>query len=309
MPTPRKLALPRPKDPTEEHADWLEWAALSSLSSFISWSDYQTDLRIAGADDEEVDGDENGTPFEVLIDDIVAELQERSDSCGGKAYPFEVEQDGLAHRRQTNLSVYEFLLGLTLRDNQIQSSEHIGERLFEEVCSLALGAFLDSPRYPAETRVFGFPRRLEPAGFRDALDKLCHDLGEGRGCATAPRIANQKDAKLDLVGWKRFADGRASQLIVFGQCATGANWYEKLSDLQPGKWCELWMDRSPFVIPVSAFFLPRRIERDRWEEASRYGGVLFDRCRISGLVEQLDQSLAEKVISWTSAAIQRSEAA
>lgn len=300
--------LPGLHDAIEEHADWVEWAAILSGSSFTSWSDHQTDLRIAsGLDDN--GAIEGSAPFEVLIDDLIAELEDRRKSCGDSAYPFEIEREGLSYKGQPEFSAYTFLLGLTLLGAQPFGNLPHGERLFEDLCSVALGSFLDGSRDRAEIRVFGFPRRIEPAGFKDAVDKLCKELREGRRCTELSGVASQKDAKLDLVGWKGFADGRGSQLIVFGQCATGANWFDKLYELRPDVWCSLWMERRPLVSPVPSFFLPRRVERERWEHASRYGGILFDRCRISGLISELEAGLADDLACWTAGAVRRGRSA
>ena len=45
--------------------------------------------------------------------------------------------------------------------------------------------------------------------------------------------------------------------MVFGQCATGRNWRDKLTDdLQPGDFCKRWFREQPAFTPSSAFFVP-----------------------------------------------------
>lgn len=71
-------------------------------------------------------------------------------------------------------------------------------------------------------------------------------------------------------------------MIAFGQCAAGANWPAKVSELPDTRsWCQAWMIRPPCVPPVRMFFVPHRLTREEWETRSTIGGVLFERCRIS----------------------------
>jgi hypothetical protein len=304
----QKPTLPNPTDAEEVHADWLEWCAMASGQGFASWSDHQRDL---GLGDEDVLSEEVlGTrPFEVLVDATAAELQDRARGCGTVAYPFEVLPDGLSYRRAGAPGIYEFLLSIAMLGKDAAPSREPGERLFEELSVQAALAYLGSREAGAKVFPFGFPRTASPSSFTQALDQLCKELGEGYR-APSGRLTDRhkKDAKLDLVAWRPFQDGRGSQLILFGQCATGVDWFDKVHELDADAWCKTWITKPPLVTPVETFFLPRRIERERWEEASRHGGILFDRCRISSLVDRPDEVFATRLADWTTEALARGNA-
>ena len=81
------------------------------------------------------------------------------------------------------------------------------------------------------------------AGFHEAGERTVRRLA-GRLRVSAPENETKvtaKDGKLDIVVWRRFADGRPGQLIGFGQCKTGTSWPDDLTKLQPEGFCAKWM--------------------------------------------------------------------
>src|SRR5262249_49084487 len=128
----------------------------------------------------------------------------------------------------------------------------------------------------------------------------CTQVGEGQGCRVdRPSVRDQKDAKLDLIVWRPFSDARPGKLMGFGQCATGQDWMDKLTHLQPQAFCGMWLLDTPAVPPVRLFFVPFRIEKHRWLEASMQGGVIFDRCRIAAHARRLGSDLLRECSAWT----------
>lgn len=296
--TPR-LTLPSISEAPEEHADWIELNLLVNRSSFISWADHERSLVI-GADGEEV-SDDGVDELERLLDDTASEFASRSRACGGalESYPFVATAEGVEARAIAQMSVYQFLLLLSrLGKNAGPPSSH-AERLFEELSAVALRQYLGVSS-GADTWRFGFPRRVGPPGFGDAVQHLCGALGEGAGARDTPESAHQKDAHLDIVAWKGFPDRKPGQLIAFGQCATGENWESKVAELNPSAWCRLWLNEMPLVDPVGAFFVPHRVERKHWRRTTAYGGILFDRCRIAWLTPSVDGRLGEELAEWVS---------
>ena len=125
-------------------------------------------------------------------------------------------------------------------------------------------------------------------------------MGEGRGPRPSETLRDQMDAKLDVVAWKDFADGRPGKLILFGQCATGDDWRDKIGELPAtAKWCDSWLVRVPVVDPLRVFFVPHRIPAKRWDHANRYGGVFFDRCRIAQLSGGLAADALAECRAWS----------
>ena len=62
-----------------------------------------------------------------------------------------------------------------------------------------------------------------------------------------------------LIAWLPFADRREGQIVCFGQCATGANWRDKLSELQPQDFAHKWLQDQFAAAPGKMFFMPHRI--------------------------------------------------
>jgi hypothetical protein len=298
----KMVELPNIGDPPEVQADWLEWSALSEPDAFVSWTSYQGNLTQAGSDDAPdtaQDQDEDDL-LEDLINEVDRELNSRRNACGGKtgSYPYEMTHEGVAYSGNDNNLTYRFLLLLSLFGKDAGPQGYHPEKLFEDLCSLALHEYLGGAATGFERAVFGFPRRLLPKHFPKALDELCRLMGEGAGSFGREPEIDQKDAKLDLVAWRAFPDGRRGKLIGFGQCATGDDWTDKAFELHPQKWCRLWMKDSAGIDPFGSLFIPHRPPENKWLIAANYAGVLFDRCRIAWLVPSPQGDLADDIKKW-----------
>jgi hypothetical protein len=307
-------------DAREQHADWLELCALKDSDRNASLSDLLRELDVSGSFDaspslEDTHEEEDGTlaenvseepartegkkQYEAAADDAFLEVSERLAACGGNGtYPFEVGENYLAVRDETEQSVYVFLLLLSTFGHDAGPAPGDGAKLFEEVSAQAAETYLGGNRV-ACSKVFGFPRRLQPKDFGPALDDLCRAMGEGVGHRERPTSKDQKDAKLDVVAWRGFPDGRRGKLIAFGQCATGANWPDKLTELQPQDWCRFWMRETPATFPIRFFFVPHRIEEQTWLHTCVHGGVLFERCRIAHLAQSSPADLVARLTAWS----------
>jgi len=312
------FSVPKLSDSAEEKADWVELYALKDDDGNASFSDLLTALGISGTADaaEEDDDDAEDLPDEMSDDDryegagedAFLEITDRLESCGrtSAGYPFEVAGSAVVCRDTTLTSVYVFLLLLSRYGHKAGGAD--GAKIFEEVCAKAAESYLGALETHVRSYVFGFPRRIGPRGFAKALDALCAELGEGcrrSGSATSP---DQKDAKLDIVAWRSFADRRQGKLIAFGQCATGADWKDKATELiPPESWCKLWMLDQPAVWPIRMFFVPHRINGNMWFETCVKGGILFDRCRIVQHSGLLSKDLQDRIAAWSKAAIAKNQ--
>ena len=88
------------------------------------------------------------------------------------------------------------------------------------------------------------------------------------------------------------------ELSGFGQCATGDDWPDKVFELQPKKWCALWMKDPACIDPFSSLFIPHRPSEEKWLTGAHYAGVLFDRCRIAWLIPTPEGELATDIQAW-----------
>jgi hypothetical protein len=287
--------LPAPGPTREERADWLELTALGRRRRSACLEDLAGALRRAAADRDAPDRDRRA---EAAASDAFTELHDRRQACAG-AHPFRMAGEVVEAGRTAVRAPYAFLLLLGAFGAGAGPPGLDGASLFEEVCAAAGASYLGGRRAGARALVFGAPRRHSPAGFRAAVDHLCDALGEGGGCRPRARLRHQRDSRLDLVVWRTFPDRRAGKLIAFGQCATGRGWPDKLEELQPRAFVALWL-REPLAIePLRLFFVPFRVDAERWEEASLRGGVLFDRCRIAALAGELDPDVRDRCAAWS----------
>ena len=240
--------------------------------------------------------------LERVAGDALERLAFRAE-CLGDAYPF-VVNGALSAKPDAEATIYAFLAAITSLGWRNEDAPESAASLFEHVSAAALVSYMGGPM-TAQSYDFGFPRRNGPSAFHDAVEELCQSMGEGLGCKVPrPETAQVKDAKLDLVGWIPFGDGRLNQLSVFGQCATGANWRSKINELQPVAFCKQWLKESPAVNPSIAFFVPRHIEEQYWREAAISEHLLlFDRLRIVRVLDGVDQDLADRCAQWTESAI------
>jgi hypothetical protein len=254
------LAIPTPVSDAINLADWLEVRALIVDDGSASSADMRRALVSMGVTGEEdvatvrlVDAEE------VMAAEAFAEIEDRIRACPD-GYPFFV--DGAQLKRRGDLDrywAYNFCLLLAVQGANRGEAPVRSAELFEEVSEIAARKYISG-----QSVKFGFPRRVLPGGFMDALEKVCVQVGEGDKPKTRPGSADVKDARLDIVAWRPFPDRRRAQLILFGQCAAGGNWDDKLTDLQPRAFTDLyWMD-PPAADIVKGFFTPFRVSHNDW---------------------------------------------
>jgi hypothetical protein len=300
----QRLTVPPATANPVEHADWLEIEALIATDRNSSMQDLASALRRAGSGEEVENervianpddpvGDRGGETLEPIVEAAFAEVEDRTKACDG-SYPFKIEDSAIQGHRGSRNALYVFLLLVSKFGKDAGPDDLNVAKLFEEVAEVAIKNCLGGPKNQIMTYQFGFPRRLEPSGFRAALDDLCQRLGEGVKSKERPTTKDQNDAALDLIAWRPFPDGRRGQIMAWGQCATGNDWREKLTELQPSAWASTWMYEMPTVLPLRTFFIPHRVRSDRWDVEVARAGVLFDRCRISALSSRLPSDVRDQ---------------
>jgi hypothetical protein len=293
----------------EERADWLEWRALKADDGSSSVQDLIQELRRTGTADAVTNPDvpysaidHGAETTEATADDTFTEIESRQIACGknSHAYPFRVGDGFIQLKKDAEKSPYVFLLLLSIYGLRRFKSVPKVEGLFEDVSRFAAHGYFGGTNRGVKSFPFGFPRRLKAAHFPKALDELCTAMGEGSSHLKREIVDNQKDAKLDLVVWKGFADGRQSKLVAFGQCAAGNDWRDKISELNAEAFIRSWIAGDFPVTPLRMFFVPRRIERPRWNVLAMSGGILFDRCRIVQHSNSIDDTTLTAATKWTS---------
>lgn len=293
--------VPSPFAEVHEIADFAEllcWRkGFSSVNSLVH--------DVARLAENEYSG---GVPEEECLTEKVKEayeeLERRMKDCGG-GYPFCIGRGGDTLRALTcngsgKFTIYKYLL-LATRLNMSKSRQHAGidgtelfERLSAEACREYFGD-------RAESMVFG--TAAGEHGFQDKVNDLCAKLGEGSGYTShVKKQGNEKDGKLDVVAWKHLSDGLAGKLIAFGQCKTGTEFRNALTELQPDSFCRKWL-RTPLAVnPMRTFFIAEALPRLDWFNYVSDGGLVFDRCRIVDVSCHVSQDISTTVKAWTDAA-------
>ena len=303
------LESPLATSGSHELADWIELKALSADDQNASFQDVVVELRRSGTIDavhEDIESllDSHGTPSELLVSDVFAEIGRRH-VAAGSGYPFNVKDEYIQLKSIDIFnSTYIFQLLLSSLGVDAGTRSRIRpERDFEDISLEAARNYFGCNQHDGHY-LFAFPRRTSRRSFPEAVDELVGMLGEGGGCRHISIARNQKDAHLDLVVWHGFRDNRPGQLIAFGQCAAGKNWKSKITELpDAGKWCQVWMRESPLVSPVRMFFIPHRPTRAEWVTKLSYGGIPFERCRIAYHAPEIPQHIASRCRRWIKAAL------
>ena len=304
------IRSPSASSDSTTQADWLELKALASFDGNSSFQDLVAEFRRGGSTDAIQDSmdalvDVRGETSERLADAVFAELEERALSAGD-GYPFSVGDQAiqLGPDALSTGSTYVFLLLLSWFGVAAGTGTRIRpERDFEDISQAAAESYFGRNEHDG-SYLFAFPRRTRASGFPAAVDELARELGEGGGAKPVKPAAHQKDAHLDLVVWHGFADRRPGQVIAFGQCAAGANWTTKLSELPDTRsWCQAWMLQPPCVPAVRMFFVPHRLTREEWETRATIGGVLFERCRIAYHAPELPSTVRTRGVRWSKAVL------
>lgn len=297
----------------EDLADWLEWRALHDRDGSVSIVDLQRELTRTGSTDAlapesaPAGVDDRGSEIaETIAAGAFSRLKERVSQCGDTGrYPFAVNGLCLERAEDADESLYTFLLLLSTYGPKKRAKGDVPAGTFEDVARHAAEGYCGGPSAEVGSFAFGFPRRAEPAGFRDAIDSLCRVTGEGDGHHLRPVAADQKDAKLDLVVWRSFADRRRGKWWAFGQCAAGMDWREKVSELDSEAFCELWLKGDVPVKPSRMFFVPHAVEDHRWIEVSRRAGIVFDRCRIVAVAKTIPRKTEKAYRKWSRTILKR----
>ena len=317
---------PSPQASAHELADFVElmaWrdgvfsvAARSNASARLEENDYsggvpEEDIATESTNTNDMvvqSGEDMEQP--VVVGEEFKEIQRRAESCG-TGYPFAISRNGQILRRAFDPdngkhTTYLYLLLATrlhMSNTARGSSGPVhgglnGTDIFEGLSANVGRNYLGQR---ACSFVFGTASCI--GSFAERVNALCRQLGEGGrfdSQITAP--PTERDGKLDIVSWIPFSDLLPGKLIVFGQCKTGTNYRNALTQLQPDAFCKKWLRREMPVTPMRAFFVAEALSRSRWYDTVADSGLLFDRCRIVDFCENVGGDVLDKVTTWTSAA-------
>lgn len=231
-------------------------------------------------------------PTDLQLEEALIEIERRSRDFGA-LYPFDVNGRGIRITRKEENALYECLLLLSLRGTPLRASGQYGrsDLIFDEIVRIA---FRNHAGQGANSVVFGWPPRGDrPNIFSLAVAWVADCIGVGVKNPKIPDI--YKDAGVDIISWKSFADGRSSFPVTLIQNTVQFDFRQKPRDVLPSQW-RGWLEisadpRVGFAVPFS---LPR--EDPWWEHASTDVDTMMDRGR---LMSQLQEEHLKAWPTWS----------
>ncbi len=327
-------------DEIVDHADWVETSSLFRADGNTSQEDLARAINVAR--------DVSQQEARQIAQDAFDELADRVASCGANdhpkvsCYPFELIDSNSILQKKPAIPAYPdagllylFLLILTRSDMSSTARKNSvldPTKVFERLCADVLKEFWGGESDHSDSIVFGTakvavakvtakpkgrpkgkttPKPKAPAvtGFSRNINHLCTTLQEGAGWKSGARSPGAGDGKLDAVVYRKFRDKRPGGLVGFAQCKTGIHWRQHLAKLQPRGFCGNYMVSPLLIDPLRIYMVPHRIVANRWEEDTRAGGLLFDRCRIIHYGNLIKPTILDDCRAWLQAALAGSKQA
>jgi hypothetical protein len=143
--------------------------------------------------------------------------------------------------------------------------------------------------------------RTRTVGLRTIVNDIASRLGESTGKISRWTTEAAKDAELDLLAYRPFVDGRVGIPVYLMQCASGANWEDKLHTPR----LEIWKRLIEFTAePKKAFATPfALLDSEFIRSCNLVNGMLLDRYRILSAANNkrrwLSSKLKARLIGWS----------
>ncbi len=237
-----------------------------------------------------------------FVNDAFATLDLRSRLLG-EGYPLEATNDGYRHRGDwEDFTPYTFCLMLSLANShapwiaQTFPPDYSTQgELFEELTAEAVAITLNGWR----TQPTGWTKTRTPR-IKQVVEEICEHLNEAAGEIYRWTKQTAKEAGLDLLSWRPFADGNVGVPVYLWQCASGTDWKDKRKTPDIAVWSRII---SFAVEPKRAMAMPFALsEVDMRQHSVVIEGLLLDRHRLlePGLNKQawISPKLQDKLIDW-----------
>lgn len=265
--------LPHPDFPEDTDpwiiADWAELWAMTHKAP-LSRGKLKTTLS------------REGQLTDVVATDAWNELERRA-SLFNEEWPLEFRDEALGTRADSSTGLFNFFMcALTFRQDVTNEARRIFEFCVRDVVRAITGTSairIGAPRDPYRP-------------LTEVVTEYCEASTEKPG---EPCPATDQDLGLDIAAWIPFPDQRGGNLHFIGQCATGRNWDDKLTELNPVK----WNDHVQWAVfpPVRFFATPFVIPAKDFRRTSKDAGLVLDRPRLLHLSRKapLEEATAKMV--------------
>lgn len=240
----------------EENDPWLiaDWAELWAMThaSPLSMGKLKTTL----ARESQLD--------EAEAVDAWTELERRA-KLFSPEWPLTLAQDVLAAKPDGDAVIFNYFMCALAFGYGIENE---GRKIFEFCVRDVVRALIGHPALR-----LGAPR-VPYRPLKDLVIDYCKQSIEKEG---QPPPATDADLGLDIAGWLPFPDGRGGHVHFIGQCATGQNWVDKVTELNANK----WRDHVQWAVPPVRFFAAPFVIREKdFRRVSQDAGLVLDRPRL-----------------------------
>lgn len=239
----------------------------------------------------------------VLVNNAWAELRKRQKWVGVSS-PLQIKSNYIHRKLLWDKSpAYSFCLMLALLVYYKRWAKGFGSdysaqgHLFQELTSEALRL------YGWETFSTGWIGGMTKTTFDGVVATVAENLNEPRiRKDMISEYSESKEAGLDLVCHKSFVDRRGGRPIYFIQCASGADWREKVKTKAPD--LDVWKRMITFSCdPQRGFAMPFSLQDNEFfKTCNRVNGLLIDRYRLLSASGSngvwLSKELETQIIVW-----------
>jgi hypothetical protein len=275
--------------------DWLEGSLLFTNHNALSLSDIKDVLM----EEHLYKSQDKASEF---LADVWHEFDRRR-SALGQSYPIKIENLRLLRVMPWRQSpAYSFCLLLSFAERYRNWAKGFGTdfteqgSLFEEVTCAALKQEMAGWTITAT----GWSSS-RAAGLKAIVEQVRALLGEDAGkLGKFPKFKVAKDAGLDVVLFRPFADTRIGFPLYLLQCASGVEWEGKRNQPNLNAW-RTFIDFA--VMPKKALAIPFAVRDDEfWWSCRHMDGMLIDRMRLlsggSRTPDWIASDVKRRIISW-----------
>jgi hypothetical protein len=270
------IATPAVLD-AEPLADYIEIFMLANPIEHLSISELRNEFP-AGQE-----------PTSAQISFAIGEIERRL-GIAENAYPYRLSEGGILRQESDLTPAYDLMLLLSMENTPVRVDRNYGESdpLFDAVVREASARLFGED---GRSLVFGWPARDgRPENFSSAVTWVGEQLGIPDGVIDRP--TEEKDAGVDVITWRPFADGRTAFPVYLFQNTIRSNYAAKAREVEPAMWHD-WLRFG--TMPSVGFAIPFAIPRndDRWLKVSYSADVILDRIRIEEHIRQVPGAFPE----------------
>ena len=271
-------------------ADWIELELAAAEPQFSKAKTSSIAESVRGSE-----------PGEAFLSDVWRELEERQ---GRYSAQFFYCDGDLVRRGPDQVASAEYTACLLFSLYGVADESRADPKIFERLSAEAIKNYLQGKVF-----VFGWP--VLPDVQADIALRVKDVATKTREKFVEAPAERYKDRGVDVIAWKPFVEHsagehRSNQLVILAQCAAGANWRQKTTQLPLKSWTQYvhWA-----CDPLTGFAVPRVIPTELWHDISRESeGILFDRIRIVNLLPNgvQEEGLRAEIRAWVELELEES---